>query len=110
MAGLPTACGICSTELCENGVPFATREKGSNIGATRQFVGGNVSSSCDRVYHSNAPKRMVELSGFEIRPELAEYPTHTRILSELWRYVDTFVARGLFTFSKAAATGLRAAA
>lgn len=110
MAGQPTACGICSTGLHENGVPFATREKRSSFGATRQCVGASVPSSCCRTYYSIAPKRMVELSGFEFRPELAEYPTHTRILSELRRYVDTFVARDLFTFAMVAVTGLRAAA
>jgi len=88
--GAGTSGVICSKVLKQNGIPFDTYEKGSGIGGIWRFKNDNGMSTCYRSLHINTSKRMMELSDFKFRPEIAEYPTHQEILAEFERYANHF--------------------
>lgn len=88
--GAGTSGLICAKILKERGVPFDCFEKSSDIGGIWQFQNDNGMSTCYRSLHINTSKRMMELSDFKFRPEIAEYPSHTEIYSEFKRYANEF--------------------
>ena len=88
--GAGTSGLICAKTLKERGVPFDCFEKSSGIGGIWQFQNDNGMSTCYRSLHINTSKRMMELSDFKFRPEIAEYPSHKEIYSEFERYAHEF--------------------
>lgn len=88
--GAGTSGVICSKVLKQHGIPFDTFEAGSGLGGIWRFQNDNGMSTCYRSLHINTSKRMMELSDFKFRPEIAEFPTHNEILSEFERYADQF--------------------
>ena len=96
--GAGTSGLICAKVLKEKGIPFDCFEKSSGLGGIWQFQNDNDMSTCYRSLHINTSKRMMELSDFKFRPEIAEYPSHNEILSEFERYADEFDVRAHISF------------
>ena len=96
--GAGTSGLICAKVLKEHGIDFDCFEKSSGLGGIWRFQNNNGMSTCYRSLHINTSKRMMELSDFKFRPEIAEYPSHSEILAEFERYADTFDVRHHITF------------
>ncbi len=97
--GAGTSGVICAKVLKQHGVPVVVYEKGSGIGGIWRFDNDNGQSTCYRSLHINTSKRMMELSDFKFRSEIAEYPTHDEIYAEYNRYVDEFGVRDQIQFN-----------
>ncbi|CAM3814992.1 flavin-containing monooxygenase [Parendozoicomonas haliclonae] len=92
---------ISAKSLLEKGITVDIFEKGSGIGGVWRFENDNGQSTCYRSLHINTSKRMMELSDFKFRDEIAEYPPHWEILSEFERYTDHFNVRPHIQFNTA---------
>lgn len=97
--GAGTSGLITAKVFQEHNIDFDCFEKGSGLGGIWRFQNDNAVSTCYRSLHINTSKRMMELSDFKFRPEIAEYPSHKEILSEFERYADQFDVRSRITFS-----------
>ena len=97
--GAGTSGLITAKVFQEHNIDFDCFEKGSGLGGIWRFQNDNGVSTCYRSLHINTSKRMMELSDFKFRPEIAEYPSHKEILSEFERYADQFDVRQRITFN-----------
>ncbi|SHI16020.1 flavin-containing monooxygenase [Ferrimonas marina] len=90
---------VAAKVLKQHGLSVSVFEKGSALGGIWRFNNDNGASTCYRSLHINTSKRMMQLSDFPFKEEMAEYPPHWQILEEFERYAEQFQLLPLIQFN-----------